>query len=219
MRRYRMGILLCVVGLGTLALDARKLHAQLEELFSRHVRVFHPTGEFAPRLIRHAPPSGPGWRQVEDAKSGYRIMIPATAQADTASTGSRVLQVPLSDAAARPRPVLRIDVFEPQPGDPTAVDADYAARYAEEYPEAAFGGKFTVTDNGLVALPKKLNLAMVGGTYLQGAASAVRFQFAYLGKERQLFLTFDCAEKDWSQHSDLLAQILLSFEMPHRRGK
>lgn len=195
-----------------LALTASAAGAQLAELFSRHVRIENPQGEFPAALIRLQPAAGDTWREVRDEKSGYRIQVPADAAVDPAPKDSRVLQVTFAAKGPTPRPVFRVDVFQPQPGEPTEVDAEYAKEYAEQYPQAAFGGKFTVTDSGLVILPKKTAFAMVGGGFMQRGERWYRMQWTHLNKERQYFLTFDCAEPDWPRHAEAVGRMLLSFE-------
>lgn len=202
-----------ILGLAALAAPAVTALAKVEEVFSRHIQVFQPQGPLAQRLIRLNPPAGSEWQEVQVPAAGLTLKVPAGAAVDGAAQGSRILQVALSDAPSRPRPLLRVDRFAPAEGDPVDIDADYAAQYAEQYPEQAFKGKFTVTDSGMLVLRKKVNLAMVGGTYLQGAAPAFRVQCAYLSKDRQLFFTFDCSEKDWDLYADRVAQILLSLEI------
>jgi hypothetical protein len=191
--------------------------AEVEELFSKYVQVFRPKGEFAARLVRLSPPAGAGWKEKEDPGVGYRMLLPASAVVDAKPAGSRLLEVVIGDKKTRPRPVLRIDSFAPGKEDPTAVDPDYADSYADQYPDAAFNGKFALIDRGYVLLDKKLGFAMVGGVHPEGATRAYRLQWAFLSKERQLFLTFDCAEEDWPVYEDAVAQMLLSFQMPKRR--
>lgn len=183
-----------------------------DEIFSKYVQVFRPQGEFAQRLIKAIPASGSGWRLVLDQRAGYRLRVPDGAEVDTARSNDRVLRVVLPGGDTTPKPVFRIHAFKPGVDDPTDVDVDYVTEYAERYPEAAFNGKFTVSDSGMLALPEKVNLAMVGGSYLQGAAPTRRLECSYLSKDQQLFLTFDCAEKDYPQYADRVARILLSFE-------
>ncbi len=185
--------------------------AQVEELFSRHVQVFRPVGEFAPNIIKLSPP-GAGWQEVDGKEHGFRLRLPPAAKLDATVKESRVLHVMFAPEGPAPRPELRIDAFTPEPGEPTAVDPDYADDYAEEYPKS-FKGKFKVTDQGTLVIGKqKARLAYVGGTYLQGAVSAYRMQCAYLSPKRQIFLTFDCSEADWERYSTEMGQILLSFE-------
>lgn len=206
----RFALLLALSAAAAPAVTARD---GVEELFSRHIQVMQPQGPLAQRLIRLNPPAGTDWQEIQLPDSGLRLKVPAGMAVDRQPQDSRVLQVAFSDGPTRPRPLLRIDRFTPAEGDPAVIDAEYAAQYAEEYPEQAFKGKFTVTDSGLLVLRKKVNLALVGGTYLQGAAPAFRVQCAYLSKDRQLFLTFDCSEKDWDLYADQLAQVILSLEI------
>ena len=208
---------LCIAA-AALAIACGAAHAQLQELFSRYVNVYRPEGEFAPRLIKLRPAGGAGWQTIENAKWGFRIALPADRKPDTTPAENRVLEVVLSDKPTRPRPVLRIDAFSPKPDEPTAIDAEYAQAYAEQYPQAAFGGKFNLADSGYVVLGKKLNMAMVGGTYAQGAARAYRLQWSYLDPDRQLFLTFDCAESEWNDYADTVGRILLRLEVPKAKG-
>jgi len=197
---------------------ARAGEGELEELFSRHVRVLKPQGRFAPRLIRAAPGGGEGWRRVEDPGRGYRLALPDTAQVDSAPEGRRTLQAVLSDAATRPRPVFRVDVFPTGEGEATDVDLEYLAGLVEQYPEKTFGGRFSVTDSGMIVIGKpKQNLAMVGGVGSQGAARLYRMQWVLLGPQQQVFLTFDCAEEAWERYADTVARILLSFESTRRK--
>jgi hypothetical protein len=195
-----------------LALCCAAASAQVEELFSRHVRVFKPQGEFAPRLIKLSPASGDGWREVKSAEQGFRMFVPAAAQIDATPAESRVLEVVLSDSPARPRPLLRIDVFTPRKDDPARIDAEYVESYTEQYPEEAFGGKFKVTDSGLILL-RGSSLAMIGGTYEKGAVGAYRHQWSYLSKKQQLFITFDCAEQEWERYADTIGSMLLSLKL------
>jgi hypothetical protein len=207
LRTLSLAIIVAVLA----ASDAR---AQLEELFSRHVRIFQPKGVFAQRLIKLRPGGGEDWREISSEKGGVRLAIPTNATADTAPSGSRLLQIILDNAPTQPRPTLRIDAFTPQPGDPTAVTNEYAEDYADGYSEEAFGGKFETADSGRVVLANKLTFAMVGGAYPSGAVRLYRMQWAYLSKDRQLFLTFDCSEHDWERYAELLGRVLLSFEAP-----
>jgi hypothetical protein len=193
--------------------------AQLEQLFSRHLEIRQPRGDFPPRLIRLQPGTGQGWKTSEDTKNGFKIGVPSAAAVDSTPTGSRVLQVTLGESSSRPNPVFRIDAFEPGKDDPISIDEQYAADYAEEYPDRAFAGKFNVTDSGLLMLAKKGNLAMVGGNHQIGAGRAYRLQCAFLSKERQLFLTFDCAQNDWPRFMDVVGAMLLSFEPPRSKRK
>jgi hypothetical protein len=45
---------------------------------------------------------------------------------------------------------------------------------------------------------------------------AFRLQCALLSKEQQLFLTFDCPERDWGKHAPVIARMLLGFELQAR---
>lgn len=186
--------------------------AQLEELFSQHVRVLNPQGAFAGRLIRLEPGAGDGWREVRDERNGYRLRVPAEAKVDTTVSGSRTLQVTLEESKQPPAPVFRIDLFQPAPGEPTRVDAEYAQAYAEQYSDSAFEGKLQVTDSGLVQV-KKVPFAMVGGVRPFGAAEAYRLQWTHLNKKQQLFLTVDCAAADWPRLSETVGRMLLTFEL------
>jgi hypothetical protein len=206
MRACAAAVLACVLA-GGAAL------AQVEELFSRHVRVLRPQGQFAQRLIKVAPGQGDSWKEVSDSKAGFKLMLPARAEVDQSPQGSRVLLAALSESQIRPRALLRIDHFTPKPEEPTVVDLDYLEEYVKQYPEQAGLGKLTVTDSGLVRKGKKAALAMVGGSYLQGAAPAHRLQWTYLSKDRQLFITFDCGEAEWPDYQDLVARILLSLDV------
>lgn len=193
--------------------------AQVAEIFSKHVSVFTPEGEFAQTLIKNAPANGEGWRLVDDQKHGFKLMIPEDAKVDVMPNGSRVLHVTLPGGPQKPAPVFRIDVFKPEEDDPTEIDEKYAVEYAENYPELAFNGKFSVADSGMIQLKKrkiKTNMAMVGGAYLQGAVPAYRLQCALLSKDQQMFLTFDCQERDWARHAPVIARMLLSYEAQAR---
>jgi hypothetical protein len=188
----------------------------VEELFSRHIQVFQPQGIFSQRLIKLGPGSGDAWTEAGGDAAGFRLKVPADAEVDREPKESRVLRVHLGDASERPRATLRIDRFTPGKDGPVQVDAEYAAAYAEEYPEQAFDGKFSLTDSGFLVLRKKLNLAMVGGTYQQGASRCFRLQCAYLGRDRQLFFTFDCGEREWDRYAEQVGRILLSFSVEGR---
>jgi hypothetical protein len=201
-----------------LALTCGVASAQLEEIFSRYVTVAKPKGAFADRLIRLRPPAGTAWKEVEDAKSGLRLKIPADAQVDAKAAGSRVLAVQLAGGAPRPRPGLRVDLFTPEKGDETQVDAEYATEYAERYSESSFNGKFNLTDSGMLVLDKKYNLAMVGGAYPVAAVQATRLQCQYLSRDRQIMVTFDCAQQDWDTYQDTVGQILLSLDFSHLKA-
>lgn len=196
---------------GALFITAAPLLADVEELFSRYVRVFHPQGDFAKVLTAAIPPAA-NWQEIGGTGLPIQLRVPPQSEVDSQPSGSRVLQVALPGDSV-PKGILRIDRFQPQAGEPTSVDADYVEDYAEEYPKQAFSGKFTVADRGLVALGKKQRFAMVGGTYPRGAVEMNRLQWAYLSKEQQLFITFDCAAADWERHGDTLARILLSLNV------
>jgi hypothetical protein len=200
----------------TLSMVGMACAQQLEELFSQYVQVKNPTGLFVQRLIKVQPGGGDGWKAVSLPEVGLKLRLPAAITPDVKPNGSRVLLATFAEGDARPRPALRIDVFTPQPDEPSLVDPEYAKEYAEAYPEQAFKGRFTVTDSGMVVL-QKLPLAMVGGTYQAGAAAAYRLQWSYLSKERQYFLTFDCPEGEWANYADSVARILLSVELPKRK--
>ncbi|HEU4752999.1 MAG TPA: hypothetical protein VFU47_07810, partial [Armatimonadota bacterium] len=102
---------------------------------------------------------------------------------------------------------------KPQPGEPTAVDADYAEAYAEQFPKQSFGGKLNLTDSGHLLLNKKIHMAMAGGTYPLGAKDGYRLQWVYLDKNRQLVFTFDCSNDDWPEYADTVGEVLLSLEL------
>lgn len=194
--------------------------AQIEELFSRQIQIFAPKGHLAGVLVKTVPPTGAGWKAVQDQQDGIRLMVPADAVVDATRAESRALQVTLSDKPSRPRPILRIDIYPAEAGQPEVVDTQYAVRYAEEYPARAFDGKFKVTESGHLVLNKKLHFAGVGGSYPRGAATAYRIQWAYLDKNRQVFVTFDCPEEDWPLYEAPLARILLSLDFsPARRER
>jgi len=198
---------------------AAAVSGQVEEIFSRHVRIFHPRGDFAHLLVRQNPPVGGGWKKVEGPELGFRIAVPANAAVDSKPAESRLLEVVLPGGVGKTRPTLRIDRFTPGDEDPTEVDTNYSDRFAAEYPKAAFGGKFTVADSGMITRDRKVSFAMVGGTYAVGATEAYRMQWAYLGKDQQYFATFDCAARDWAGLSDQVAQMLLSWELDRKKGK
>lgn len=192
---------------------------EVAEIFSKHVSVFKPRGEFAQTLIKNAPAVGDGWRLVDDRNSGFKLPIPEDAEVDTKPQGSRVLRLVMAGGPQKPAPVFRVDAFKPEADDPTEVDEMYAEEYADNYPELAFNGKFSVIDSGLIQLTRKktkLRMAYVGGTYLQGAVPCYRLQCAMLGKDQQLFLTFDCPEKDWAKHAPVVSRMLLAFEQQGR---
>lgn len=187
------------------------LQAEVEELFSRYVRVFRPQGDFAKVLTAANPPAA-SWQEVGGSELPLRIRVPPNSTVDTTVSGSRILHVILPGDSV-PKAILRVDRFQPQEGEPTSVDEDYVEEYAAAYPKQAFGGKFLVSEQGLVALGKKLRFAMVGGSYPRGAIEMNRLQWAYLSKDQQLFITFDCAAADWERHSETLARMLLSLSL------
>lgn len=193
--------------------------AEVEEIFSPYLHVFAAVGQFPQRLIRLSPPPKKEWRPVDDQRHGFKLALPEGLDVDTNEEGSRTLRVYLDSAERKPRPVLRIDAFKPGKDDPTDVDVEYAQRYAADYPAAAFNNKFIVLDSGMIQLNKGPRLALVGGTYPQGAVRSYRAQFAHLGTERQLFFTFDCAEADWPKYQDTIGKIVLSLEIPKEKGK
>ncbi len=186
--------------------------AQLEEIFSRHVRVQNPIGGFAAQLVKLAPGSGPDWQTVEEGKDGFRIEVPEGATLDATASGSRLLLLTFGEAGGKSRPTLRIDRFTPEKGEPTDTDVEYVEAYARAYPERAFGGKFSVTDQGLLTLRRKHRLAMIGGVHAVGTTDHYRLQCAYLSKTRQYFLTFDGTLSEWSRLSDMVGRTLLSFD-------
>lgn len=193
--------------------------AEVEEIFSRHVRVFRPKGEFAAGLIRVAPAAGAGWRPVGGETAGFRCMVPTDSEVDETAQGDQVLAITLASTAVTPRPTLRVHRYKPGPGDPDKVDQDYADEYAAQYGRTAFKGKFTLTDSGLVVRDRKINFAMVGGSYRLGATNAYRLQWAHLDETAQWFLTFDCSEQDWPSHSEQIGRLLLSFSIDRPRKK
>jgi len=193
--------------------------ADVEEIFSRHVRVYRPRGEFASSLIRLTPASGPGWKTVGSDKSGFRCTVPADAEVDESVQGNQLTAITLASPVVVPRPTLRIHRYDAEPGQPTRVDQDYALEYAAQYSEVAFKGKFTLTDSGLVVRDRKLNFAMVGGTYQVGAAGAYRLQWAHLEEAGQWFATFDCSDREWYKYSDQVGRILLSLSIDRPKKK
>lgn len=198
---------------GLCSITAAASRAEVEELFSRHIRVLQPKGDFAKKLIKAEPPEGgDGWHEIGDPKHGFRILVPARTRPDQSAGGSCVLRVALSDSPTPPRPLLRIDVFRPQPGEPESVDADYAAEYARQYPEHGFRGRFSVTDSGFARIRKQA-FAFVGGAYTEGGARAYRLQWVHLAKDRQLFVTFDCAEDRWPEYADTVARVMLGLKV------
>jgi hypothetical protein len=210
-RLLKLLIVAAAVLAGTAAL------AQVEEIFSKYVQVFSPQGDFSQHLIRVSPPGKKEWRPLDDQRHGFRLSIPEGLDVDTKEEGNRTLRIFLAGEQQHPRPVLRVDVYPAGKNDPTDVDADYAKRYAEDYPTAAFNNKFLVTDSGLVQLAKGPRLALVGGAYPQGAVRAYRVQLAHLSADQQLFITFDCPEADWPKYEDTVAQIVLSLEFPKEK--
>ena len=193
--------------------------AEVDEIFSPYVHVFAADGQFPQRIIRLAPPPKKDWRIVDDQRHGFKLTIPEGLDVDTQEEGSRTLRLYFDAATRKPRPALRIDIFKPGKDDPTDVDVEYVKKYAEDYPAAAFNNKFVVLDSGLVQLKKGTRLALVGGTYPQGAVRAYRLQCQHLGAEQQLFLTWDGAEEDWPKYQDTVGRILLSLEIPKEKGK
>ncbi|MCC2672853.1 MAG: hypothetical protein K0Q72_5325 [Armatimonadetes bacterium] len=200
-------------------LAAAAATAQVEEIYSRHIRIFRPRGDLPRLLIRQSPPTGSGWKRVEREELGLHLSAPADASVDLMAAENRILQVTLAGSKAVPPPVLRVDRFVPGADDPTEVDAEYAESYAAEYPKAAFNGKFNVTDSGLVTRDRKVNFAMVAGSYATGAVETFRIQWAYLSKGQQLFVTFDCAAREWPRYSGPVSQMLLSLELDRRKEK
>ena len=193
--------------------------AEVDEIFSPYVHVFAAEGQFPQRLIRLSPPPKKDWRTVDDQRHGFKLSIPEGLEVDTQEEGSRTLRLYLDGASRKFRPALRIDVFKPGKNDPTDVGVEYAKKYAEDYPAAAFNNKFVVLDSGLVQLKKGARLALVGGTYPQGAVRAYRIQCQHLSPDQQLILTFDGAEEDWPKYQDTVGRILLSLEVPKEKGK
>ncbi len=189
-----------------------------EELFSRHVRVLRPQGPFTRLLIRATPGSGAGWKDVDHLAQGYRLRLPPGVSADLEPSGTRTLEAVFSDTAARPRPVLRVDVFKPEEDEATSVDLGYLAELIEEYPKQAFDGRFAVTDSALLVINRQ-SYAMIGGTYTQGAARAYRLQVTRLDRDRQVYVTFDCAENDWQRFSEPVARLLLTLEAPREKSR
>ena len=198
-------------------LTATRASAQAEEIYSRSVRIFHPRGDLPRMLIRLNPPTGNAWKRVEG--EGLRLSAPSDAQVDLTPVESRILQVKLGGSKLNPPPVLRVDRFVPGADDPTDVDAEYADEFAVEYPKSGFNGKFTVSDSGMLTLERKTNLAMVGGTYAMGATETFRIYCSYLSKDQQLFVTFDCAAREWPRYSEQVGQMLLSLQIERKKAK
>lgn len=214
----RVSVLAVIAIAGALCgLPAR---GQVQELFSQYVQVYRPVGEFPQALIKSRPPAGGGWRETP-AGPGFRLTLPPGAKVDATPSGSRLLQAYLNDSPQRPRPSLRVDAFLSQAEEGEAADADFSEEYAEAYGKQSFGGRFNVTDRALVVAigrERRPPVVVVGGSYLQGAARAYRLHWMLPGKERQLHVTFDCAEGDWPEYQPVLARVLLSFTAP-RGGK
>lgn len=197
--------------------------AQVAEIFSKHISVFQPSGPFSQELIKAVPPtSDDDWRPVDDRNTGYKLMIPESAEVDPKPSGSRVLKVVLAGGPQKPAPTFRVDAYTPEKDDPTEITEKYTQDLADNYPELAFDGKFTVSDSGMLVTTRKkqkTTLAMVGGTYLQGAVLCYRLQCTYLSPKKQVFLTFDCVQKDWVKHSPMIAAMLLSFEVDEKKHR
>jgi hypothetical protein len=143
-----------LAGVALLATGLRRggAEGQLEEAFSRHVRVVRPRGSFAVRLTRAEPGSGSEWKLLHVEGAGLRLALPAAARVERSASGTPAAHVFLAEGERRPRPSLRVDVYPAGEEAPTVVDEDYATRYAEEYSRAAFEGRFAVTDRGMVEL-------------------------------------------------------------------
>lgn len=207
------------MGMAVLALlSAGIASAQVQEIFSKHVVIQTPRGEFARQLIKFLPAEGKEWQPVSLTDTGIRLLAPQNAAVDTQPKGSRRAEIALGTEVEKPRAKLRIDVFLPQAGEPTDVDQDYANDYAAEYGDQAFKGKFEVTDSGLVLLEKKQPpMAMVGGLYTAGESPAYRIQLCSLTKQRQVFLTFDCPEGKKDTYTPILAKMLLTLDLNDKR--
>jgi hypothetical protein len=209
-----------IVSLAVLTiLTAAAVSAQVEEVYSRTVRIFHPRGDLPRLLVRLTPPGGSNWKRIEGEGLPLRLTVPANALVDRTPAESRILEVKLAGSKTVPPPVLRIDRFTPGAEDPTEVDVEYADDYAAEYSKSAFNGKLTVSDSGMMTLERKTKFAMVGGTYATGAVESYRIQCAYLSKDQQLFVTFDCVSRDWPQYAEQVGQILLSLQVERRKEK
>ncbi|MBM3459339.1 MAG: hypothetical protein FJX77_12515 [Armatimonadetes bacterium] len=193
--------------------------AQVQELFSEYLQVFRPKGTFPSRLVKATPPPTTRWKNYGGEGEGFRLRLPDNAEVDTRPDGSRRLQAVLAGSTAKPLPTLRVDLFDPQEGDPEEVDGEYVTELVTEYPKQAFGGKFVVTDSGHVLLGRKWNVAVIGGEYVGGGRQTYRMQATLLSPSRQVYLTFDCAAAGWEQYQDVLARILLSLEGPARKDK
>ena len=201
-----------------LLLAAGIASAQVQEIFSKQVVVQAPVGEFARQLIKFSPAEGKEWKSVTLPDSGIRLSAPQSATIDLQPKESRQAEIAFGPAEEKPRAKLRIDVYKPQEGEPIEIDLEYASDYASEYPDQAFKGKFTVTDSGLVLLEKKRPpLAMVGGLYETADGPAYRLQLCSLTKQRQVFLTFDCAEAKKNAYTPLLAKMLLTLDLGEKR--
>ena len=91
--------------------------------------------------------------------------------------------------------------------------------YAYPFIELALGVAYLVRLAPLVTNLVTLAVMLVGAVGVtQALLQKRRIQCACLGKERQLFITFDCAEKDWQANADTLARILLSLDPGQSKG-
>jgi hypothetical protein len=192
--------------------------ADVQELFSASVRIHRPAGSLPQLLIRTRPPEAPAWKPVEIPAAGLGLMLPMEAKQESERLDSRVLRCEIA-LSGEGKGTLRVDVFQPAPGDPDRIDDDYADGYAEEYPERAFQGRFKVTDRGRIVLKNGLTTALVGGTYATpGGKSNYRAQIAFLSRERQWFLTYDGPSEWIDEHQAVLAKLILGLKSIPARG-
>lgn len=204
---------------GVAATLGTRVQSQVDELFSRHVRVLRPRGEFVHQLVRVEPARGTGWRSHRTAEGEIDIRLPEAVTADQTSADSRLFLARLGPSADGLPSTLRIDRYAAEAGDPNSVDAAYVADLAEDYPGDSGLNGFKVTESGLLLPTAKPSWALVGGTHRVGAARAFRLQITQLGRLDHYFVTVDCSENAFLTLSGTVASVLLSLVITPRTKK
>lgn len=178
---------------------------------SSFLRMTDWRGSFVDVLIKAIPPRGKAWRQLGAPGGTWQLMAPAGLPVDAKQSASRLVRIALTKEKTSPRPVVSLHVFPQGDGEPSVLTSKLAKEYATRYLALAVKGvKLTPGDQAYVARGRD-RFVMVTGTYDKDGTRLRVAHFAFYEPRRQFFLTLHCADEQWPQYQETLAQIFMSF--------